>query len=153
MRLYLVQHGRPVAKEINPDRPLSDEGRAEVERIASFIKRSGLEVRKILHSGKTRAKDTAEILASALGIDIEQREGLAPLDDVEPLAKELDESFDNNMLVGHLPHLDRLASLLVAGDQEAGIVRFTQGGVVCLDKAEDEHHWRVAWAVIPQIIT
>ena len=29
MRLYLMQHGRPVAKEENRDRPLSDQGKRE----------------------------------------------------------------------------------------------------------------------------
>jgi|GEM_PF-5342255 len=34
MRLYLMQHGRPVAKKENPDRPSLDQGKEDVERVA-----------------------------------------------------------------------------------------------------------------------
>ena len=37
MYLYLVQHGAAVSKEIDPERPLSQEGRAEVRKVASYL--------------------------------------------------------------------------------------------------------------------
>ena len=151
MRLYLVQHGKPVPKEVNPERPLSGEGREEVKRVASFLKGAGIKVPQVVHSGKARARETAEILANALGAELTQREGLAPLDDVKPLVAEIDSLLDNTMLVGHLPHLAKLASLLVAGDEEKGIVKFQQGGVACLIK-DEEGAWAVAWMVVPELI-
>ena len=36
MRIYLMQHGRPTAKEENPEKPLSVEGRQDVERAAGI---------------------------------------------------------------------------------------------------------------------
>ena len=64
MRLYLVQHGEPVPKEINPDRPLSDKGRHDVEKVGRFLQQAGVAMGVIVHSGKTRAAQTAGLLGS-----------------------------------------------------------------------------------------
>jgi phosphohistidine phosphatase len=55
MNIYLMQHGNPVPKEKNPDKPLSDRGRDDVGKMASFLKKAGLQVEMVFHSGKTRA--------------------------------------------------------------------------------------------------
>ncbi len=44
MRLYLVQHGEAVTKAVDPDRPLSEQGRADVERLAIWMGAQGVEV-------------------------------------------------------------------------------------------------------------
>ena len=36
------------------------------------------------------------------------------------------------MLVGNLPHLSRLVSLLLTGNPEIEVVRFRNAGIVCL---------------------
>ncbi|MCK7504562.1 MAG: histidine phosphatase family protein [Desulfobacterales bacterium] len=64
MALYLVQHGRSLPKEIDPDQGLSPEGIAETERTARLAAELGLKIGGILQSGKTRARQTAEILAA-----------------------------------------------------------------------------------------
>ncbi len=51
MRLYLVQHGEAVAKEVDPDRPLSEHGRENIVRLAKWLEQRGVEVREIRHSG------------------------------------------------------------------------------------------------------
>ncbi len=66
MALYLVQHGRSHPKDVDPDQGLTDDGRAEVQRIADVARGYGVKVRMILHSGKTRARQTADIMAAAL---------------------------------------------------------------------------------------
>lgn len=154
MRIYLVQHGRPVSKEENPDRPLSDEGRAEVEKVARFLDKCGMRVETIFHSGKTRAEQTAEIMASSLnpsGKAVEKG-GLSPLDDVKVTSKEIRGSEKDLMVVGHLPHLGRLAALLLTGDESRAVVAFQQGGVVCLEADETREKWMVAWMLVPEII-
>ena len=40
MHLYLVQHGLAQPKDENPERPLSDRGRTDVGRMASFLART-----------------------------------------------------------------------------------------------------------------
>ena len=72
MNLYLLQHGQSVPEEVDPDRPLSGQGREDIRKTAAFAARAGVRVDTIWHSGKTRARQTAEALAQA----IEPRRGL-----------------------------------------------------------------------------
>jgi len=149
--LCLVQHGEAVSEEVDPRRPLSERGRVEVERVASFLSRAGLRVSKIIHSTKLRARETAEILARHLGAPTEEAEGLEPRADPRPWAERLQSSVEDVMIVGHLPHLSRLASLLLLGREDAEVIRFRYGGVYCLEKGEDGR-WRILWALRPDII-
>lgn len=153
MNVYLMQHGKPVPKEEDPDRPLSDQGRADVGRMAEFLKKSGVEVAGAFHSGKTRARHTAEIMLSKLNPEIEAQKtaGLSPLDDVREMATQINAAQTDLLITGHLPHLGKLASLLVAGDEAVPVVKFQQGGLVCLQKDEGGE-WCVAWMVVPEII-
>jgi phosphohistidine phosphatase len=153
MRAYLMQHGKPVSKEENPDRPLSVEGKNDVERMANFLKKCGVKVEEVFHSGKTRAGQTAEITVSKLnpGLKPQERSGLSPLDDVKGIAKHIQKGEKNILIAGHLPHLAKLTSLLVAGDESTPVARFQQGGVVCLER-DPEGDWSIAWMVIPEII-
>ena len=59
MAIYLVQHGKNLPKDVDPEKGLSEEGKKEVERVASAAKRYGLNVASIRHSGKKRALETA----------------------------------------------------------------------------------------------
>ena len=144
-KLYLVQHGEAKSKTEDPQRPLTERGRDDVAGVAAFAARTGLQVRQIRHSGKRRAEETASILAERLSPveGVVAISGLAPRDDVRPVAEALSSETRPVMLVGHLPFLDRLASLLVTGDAERSIVRFQMGGIVCLVR-EDEK-WVVGW--------
>ena len=58
--------------------------------------------------------------------------GLSPNDDVTLVAASLPGEQGSIMLVGHLPHLSRLVSLLVTGNPEINVVRFRNAGIVCL---------------------
>jgi phosphohistidine phosphatase len=153
MRVYLMQHGRPLSKEENPERPLSAEGKAEVEGMARFLGKCGLTVEGAYHSGKSRAEETAEIMISTLNPALTPRKkrGLSPLDDVKEIARELEENDMDLLITGHLPHLGKLVSHLVAGIESAPVVTFQQGGVVCLER-DQEGRWTVAWMVVPEII-
>jgi phosphohistidine phosphatase len=154
MRAYLVQHGKPVPKEENPDRPLSGEGRADVEKVAAFLAKSGIATPEIAHSGKTRARETAEIMAARLrsGRPPGEMQGLSPLDEVHAVADELNRRSEDIMLVGHLPHLGKLASLLITGSDSGSVAAFQQGGIVCLYR-DDKRRWGVAWMLVPDIIS
>jgi phosphohistidine phosphatase len=153
MRVYLMQHGKPLPKEEDPDRPLSDQGKVDVGRVGEFLRKSGVKVQEAFHSGKTRARQTAEIMLSQLnpGLEAIEKAGLSPMDDVKEIAAEIKGAERDLLITGHLPHLGKLASLLVAGDEAVPVVRFQQGGVVCLEK-DEEGGWSVAWMVVPEII-
>ena len=151
MRVYLVQHGAAESKAVDPTRPLTKGGREDVERAAAFAARLGVEVHQIRHSGKTRAEGTAVILGEALSppAGVVAVPGLAPRDDVRPVARMLGNESQPLMLVGHLPFMARLAAHLVTGDTERSVLRFHQGGIVCLEREEDR--WLVAWALTPEL--
>ena len=153
MNIYLVQHGKPVPKEEDSKRPLSAQGKEDVEKIASFLIKAGIEVNEIFHSGKTRARDTAEIIASKLNPDKKplEKRGLSPLDEVKIITEDIEQIQNNFMIVGHLPHLARLTSFLITGNESNQIVSFQQGSVVCLEKGE-EGNWSIAWMLVPGLI-
>ncbi len=154
MNIYLVQHGKPMKKEENPERPLSQKGRVDVERIGTFLKEANVQVREIYCSKKRRARETATILASLLhpGLQPEERAGLSPMDEVDAIADEISKMRENIMIVGHLPHLAKLVSLLVAGEILPSMVEFQQGGVVCLQAGMEANQWNIAWMVVPDIL-
>ena len=161
MKLYLVQHGEAKSKDEDPGRHLTEKGRRDAEKAAAFLKAAGLSAGAVWHSGKTRAAETAGILGRALGLEgaVAEHAGLAPNDPVEPVRDEVDRASggpgggpdEGLMIVGHLPFTGKLASLLVAGSESAGVVAFRQGGVVCLERTDDGS-WSVLWAVVPELL-
>lgn len=130
-----MQHGEAMAAETDPQRPLSDRGVRSVRDVARRASACGVRIDRIVHSGKARAAQSAQILADTLACpDVSQIEGLSPNDSVEQAARRLvDIDSDTSLaLVGHLPFLDRLAGLLVAGDPDMHVVAFRNGGLVHL---------------------
>lgn len=152
MRIYLVRHGRNLAKEVDPEKGLSAEGRAEVEGMAALLQARGVGVTRIGHSGIKRARETAELLAAVLkpagGVGVVP--GLGPLDEVRPLAAGAVLS-DGVLLVGHLPFMARLAGYLLAGDPELSPVTFAAAGVVCLEQQSGTERWTLLWALAPEL--
>lgn len=153
MRLYLAQHGQAAPKDVDPDRPLTEAGRRDVEKVSAFLKPLAPRVGAIVHSGKTRAAETAETLSSAFEADSGplSREGLGPNDPVEPLRQELEGAEEDLVIVGHLPFLAKLASALLAGSESSDVVAFRQGGIICIERGEDDI-WRVLWMVSPGVL-
>jgi phosphohistidine phosphatase len=148
MPIYFVQHGLAMPESVDPNRPLSEDGREEVEAVAAHLRKAGVAVRKVCHSGKTRAKETAQILSEQIGNGtVHEVPGMSPNDDVEEFAKGLEK--DHVIYVGHLPHLGKLVSYLIAGDEHAGVVKFVNGGVVCLEKGSTGYH--IEWYLKPSM--
>ncbi len=152
MRLYLVQHGLARPESEDPERPLTPAGREEVVRVARAAAAAGVRPGQILHSGKLRARQTADILAEDLGPveGVHAVEGLDPQGDPRVAAERVAQADADLMLVGHLPHLGRLASLLLAGSAEREIVAFRNAGVVCLEGQADR--FAVVWALTPELL-
>ena len=153
MKLYLVQHAKAASKVMDPERPLTDEGCRDIQKVAAFIKPLKLCVDYLWHSGKKRAVQTAEILAGVIKINETQaaRDGLGPTDDVTIAKNELASLQQDVMVVGHLPFLGKLGSLLLTGSESANAVAFRQGGIVCLSRSEG-NQWQIDWMVTPELI-
>jgi phosphohistidine phosphatase len=153
MDLYLMQHGVATSEGEDPSRPLTAAGRAEVDAVAARARDLGVRADRCVHSGKLRAEQTAAILADALGATTEARSGLSPSDPVGPVADWLRTeatAAGGLAVVGHLPFLDRLASVLVAGDEDAHVVRFRNAGLVRLEPVGDG--FAVAWVLLPEMV-
>jgi phosphohistidine phosphatase len=148
MEIYLAQHGDAIPESEDERRPLSNTGKIETERVAKELVRIGIKPTTILHSGKLRAKETAEIYARHLGVDSGEIPGMGPGDNPEA-AKAYIESSGKIMFVGHQPHLNRLASLLITGNSELMMIRFRMGGVACLVY---DGRWYVKWLITPEIV-
>lgn len=147
MYVYLVRHGEATEEAIDPERPLADRGWAEVERMARHLAALRLPLAEIRHSGKLRARQTAELFARRLApaAGVRQARGLDPMDD-PAIARDDCEVFPESlMLVGHLPHLGRLARSLLGIERE--IFAFPTAAVLCLERTG--RGWLLDWALAP----
>lgn len=150
MEVYLVRHGeaKPEAEDLR--RPLSLRGREEVHEVARAAAQRGVQIFRILHSGKLRARQTAEILAEHLHPPggVEESSGLSPDDDPVWARTELQAAPHGLILVGHLPHLARLAALLLGSSPDTAPVEFPPAAMLCLEHLPQ--CWKKNWMLTPQ---
>ncbi len=153
MKLFLVQHGEACAKDVDPERPLTDRGKADVARLADFLLKAGVRAERVIHSGKLRARQTAERLANAIAPGVALTEsGLINPNDNPKAFDWQSECWDRETLVvGHLPFMARLVSHMVMGDEDRPISAFQPGSVVCLEHDGDTR-WLVAWMIRPDLL-
>lgn len=153
MRLYLVQHGEATAEEVNPDRPLTEKGQRDAVKTAVFLKASGEKIDVIWHSTKTRAIQTASIFKGQLSPKegIVQKEGLAPNIPPNALFATIILTKKNTLIVGHLPFLQKLVSLVLLNSESHEIIRFNMAGVVCLER-NAEGKWQLIFEIIPDLL-
>ncbi len=153
MKLYLVRHGNAVAGDNDMLRRLSAEGIAEVKKVADFLKNDGCYIDIIYHSVRVRARQTAEILHERLKVKkpLMQRVGLSPEDPVKKIADFVDQQKNDCMIVGHMPFMGCLVSLLVTGQENCSLVAFPTGAVAILEKKND-HPWLITGMVDPKIL-
>ena len=154
MALYLVQHGVSAAGDIDPGKGLTERGREETALIAGVAQSYGISVAQIVHSGKKRAAETAAIFHRTLSLKtpLERLDGLQPLDDVKSFAQN-NSPESGLMVIGHLPFLSRLVSLLTTGSEDIRVYRFQNSGIVCLDAddADGSLDWFIRWTLNPDI--
>ena len=143
MEFYLVRHGEAVSQALNGERPLTPGGRRDVERLGQAAAKRGIQPGEIFHSGVLRAQQTAEILSESLRPveGVRDLAGLRPDDDPVIAKAELESSTVSLMLVGHLPHISRLASFLVAGNSDQELVQFAPATVLGL--SYENYRWKI----------
>ncbi|MEO0263154.1 MAG: phosphohistidine phosphatase SixA [candidate division WOR-3 bacterium] len=148
---FLVQHGEAKPEIEDPERHLTDKGKEESEKVANFLLKINLKPDIIIHSGKIRAKETAEIFSKILNPEkgVIQGENLSPLDDPEFWAKRLKIEKDKIMLVGHLPHLSKLTSLLLINNKNKEIIKFRYSS--CLIISREDENFYIKLFITPEI--
>lgn len=136
MHLYLMQHGKSLSKELDPAEPLSPVGRDVVENSVGALARLGVRLDAILVSPKKRSRQTAEIVASGLGVPaaaIQETEHVKAMASVESTMLFLKSVGAEALLIaGHMPHLGLLAGHIITGGGKAAL-KVDNAGVLCLD--------------------
>ena len=152
MKLYLVQHGEALPGAEDPERPLSERGRQDVQALTEILGAAGVRVARVWHSGKLRAAQTAAIIADRVcpRCRTEAIAGIKPDDSTAEFTQDVDVWEEDTLVVGHLPFMSRLVSRLVCGDPEQELVSYYPGSVVCLERS-GAHSWRVLWMLRPDV--
>ena len=153
MKLYLAQHGEACTKDVDPERPLSDQGREEIERLAEFLARTGIKVDRVIDSGKLRAAQTADLLAAAIAplVELQTNDRINPNDDPGAFDWMQVTGGQDTLVVGHLPFMARLVSWLVVDDPDRPMTGYQPGSVVCLER-DSEGHWQINWMIRPHLL-
>jgi phosphohistidine phosphatase len=162
MIIYVVRHAIAEQRKANSteqedsQRPLTDEGRKKMGRIARGLKETGVQIDLILSSPYIRAVDTARILHRRLNLDkgkLVVMDNLSPVGDPRQLVREINERFsavNNIALVGHEPGLSRLTAVLLSGDPTLPIT-LKKGGVceLSVEKLEYGRCATLEWLLAP----
>ncbi|MDH5705283.1 MAG: phosphohistidine phosphatase SixA [Candidatus Aminicenantes bacterium] len=150
MNLYLVQHGLSLPEDVDPEKPLSPLGKEQTQGVMDFLKGKKIKVDELWYSPKKRAVQTAQIISeNILCSHIQERKDLNPLDPVKDFPQEIESLSKDLMIVGHLPFLQKLASLLLSGREDHQFISFRNSGVICLEHTDG---WKFLWAAIPELL-
>lgn len=150
MFVYVLRHGDAKTERDDPQRGLSARGREEVEAVSRVFSRLDPQIGQIWHSGKTRAEQTAGILAAILKIEdrVRARSDLNPNDPLPLLIGELERLDSNLVIVGHLPQLGKLISALLLGS-ERNLLDLPSAGLACLENSAGS--WLLHWFLTPEL--
>ena len=143
--LLLVHHGVAVGPAVDPMRPLSSMGRAAVERLAAAAAGKGVKPDAIWHSGKLRARQTAELFWAACNplASFAAQHGLQPDDPPHWIRDQLAGDARSILIASHMPFLPRLLSSLLGARDESRALDFPLHGCVALDS--DGDGWTERW--------
>lgn len=142
--IYLVHHSEAVGPEVEPQRPLSAAGRIHAEALAAAAVARGVKPEVIWHSGKLRARQTAEPflrLCNPLA-EFAAIRGLQPTDSPSSIKDLVTGETREILIVGHMPNLPRVLTLLVTG-AESPPLSFPLHGAIALEATGER--WTERW--------
>lgn len=148
MRVHLVHHGEAVDPGVDLRRPLSERGRAEVQAVAAALAAHGAKPDVVWHSGKLRAKQTAELCWAACApfARFEATRDMQPDDPASWMRDRLRYEPREVLIAGHFTHLPRLLAALL-GAAEGESAAFPQHGTVTLESSDEGQTWQELWRV------
>ncbi len=114
--VYLCRHAQAAAGTPDERRPLSAEGEEQATRLGARLAALAQPPAVVLTSPLLRARQTAEVVARALGAELRVEPRLAPgatVEQIRALASEADEPFAT---VGHQPDCSEIARVLIGRD-------------------------------------
>ena len=147
MQLIIMRHADslPSSSETG-DRVLSEQGREEAARCSALL-RDKLHITRILTSPATRARQTAEIIARELGLEVADDANLSPSGDAEEAVREvLAQAGEDDciLLVSHIPTVEYI---MMALNPHLPMPHFDTGAALVLHKWGD--HWSVDELITP----
>jgi len=147
VRLLVVHHADAVSPAVDPQRPLSAEGRDQAARMADHARREGFVPAAIWHSGKLRARETAQpFLALNPFAPFKMVRGLLP-DDPPDIIRDTLEAEDRDLIVvGHMPSVPAIVEALAGR-----VAPVALHGIVCLERVAglDGRSWHERWRAAP----
>ncbi len=128
-QIYILRHAKSSWDNSNLsdfDRPLADRGISDAKKMSNFLKDINIKIDRVLCSNAIRAKETFDLTADGFNFEIDKATYLDKLyfGDTTTIIqdlKELDESLNNILIVGHNPTLHYLVEILT----NESINRFT----------------------------
>ena len=155
MELYLMQHGANLGKEVDPEEPLSPEGREQIRASAKALDILGVRLNAIVASPKKRSRESAMLVAERLGFPkdaIRVTETVKPMAPPDETVRYLQQggAVGALLIVGHLPSLSEIASFLLTEGSKANVT-FARGGVARIDvDVLPTHAGRLQWLLTPR---
>jgi phosphohistidine phosphatase len=131
VRLVIVRHAEAASGEPDELRPLTAAGRETARALAQRLVGDGIRPDAVLTSPLLRARETAQELARAAGIEAEADERLAPGATAEAVRAAAEERGETVIVVGHQPDCSRIAAALGGGEEPA----FPPGGMHSMELA------------------
>ena len=149
MKLYIMRHGQAAATAQLPEQTLTREGQAGIERLARMLGRQGIRVGQVFHSGKMRARQTAEIMAAQIAADVEPgiHPHIKPNSDPQQLVNDIDHWHEDTLVVSHLPFIPALLGLLTADAGGSYAITYEPGTIICLSR--QNNGWQLEWVEAP----
>lgn len=150
MKLYLVRHGEAEAlAPTDHERELTDNGRERITKSAQVLKRLGIAPKVIYSSPRIRAKQTAELIAAALDMDITITEEVNfgfDESNIKTLIKDM-RSRDEVMFVGHNPDMSQIVHKMSGAS-----VGMKKGGLARIDLVSTKvHRGELVWLIAPKV--
>lgn len=154
MKLYLMRHGKAGLGHTDAVRPLTERGVTDVKAVGEYLRaylaEKGLQVARVHHSTLLRAKQTAQIMASAIRSehDLEEYEGLEPWGDIEAFVRCAGDFSEDTLVCGHEPFMGQAARALETGGGE--YIHVKTATVMAFQRTENG--WVLDWVINPKML-
>lgn len=160
MNLFLLRHAEAGSGSPDSVRPLTERGHLQVERLARRIAATEFaSVGVVEHSPLVRARETAAIFRCVSGLPqpLQVCEHIKPDDDPNVTAHKVAQDGCDRLLVGHNPHFELLAGLLLGQGRVSVQVAFRFAMCMALERFSPPTpqvplgYWQLRWFVGPEM--
>jgi phosphohistidine phosphatase len=134
-RLLLLRHAKSSWDDptlADHDRPLAERGRKAAQLIGAYLHRERIPVSLVLCSSARRARETLELVDPPGDVQIEQELYGASADQLLERVRQLPETSDSVMLIGHNPAMQGLAVDLAGDGRELAEQKFPTGALAMI---------------------